>query len=154
MGQAHYLSGILENYDTLIGQFINERKMVTYQDVMNVISYHYRSYFTKNFHRNLNFKIQPLNESELSRSEHQLLKYITKENIDVGFQNRLLGNRTLLIGIATSIVEKEKLLLTFHSDNNYEFDEYDVEAIRSLIKYGDILLQHLYFTLGFKESND
>jgi len=103
VGQAHYLSGILENYDTLMGQFINEKKLTTYQDVMNVISYHYRSYFTKNFHRNLNFKIQPLNKSELSRSEHQLLKYITKENVDVGFQNRLLGNRTLLIGISPKL---------------------------------------------------
>lgn len=145
VGQAHYLSGILGNYAAVIGQFINKDN-VSYRDVMEVICYHYRDYFTINFDRVLSYKIKSHKNSDISHSEGQLLGYIKRNGENVGFQNRITGKRTLLLGIATTMVPgEEEIVLSFQSDNNYEFDEYDVEAIRALIKYGDIVLQHLYF---------
>lgn len=145
VGQARYLSGILGNYNAVIGQSI-DIDSGSYRKVMEVICYHYREYFTNSFDRNLSYRIRSQVGNEFSRSEHQLLGYIQNEGQDVGFQNRIIGNRTLLLGVATTMVpEEEELVLSFQSDGDYEFDDYDVEAIRALIKYGDIVLQHLYF---------
>src|SRR5699024_6641826 len=114
--------------------------------VLNVICFHYRQYFTESFDRNLVFKVRRLKNMSATRTERLLLRFIENNNMDVGFQNRLIGNRTILMGKATTIVPgEEELIVTFYSDGAYEFDEYDVEAVRVLLTYSDIALQHLTF---------
>ncbi|WP_343751075.1 hypothetical protein [Lentibacillus halophilus] len=145
VGQVHYLSEILGSHDILIGQFI-EQVNISYMEVLEVLCDHYREYFTESFNRDLSYKIFSLKEIRFSHSERQLLKYMNRHDQDVSFQNRLVGDRTLLIGITKKMVTNDKeLVLIFRSDKDYEFDEYDAEAIKMLMKYGDIIVQHLYF---------
>jgi len=148
VGQAHYLSEILAEHPKIVGHFW-ERKSVTYKELLEKICYNYQEYFTRSFGQNLSYEVKTVNQGQFSKPELQVLRYIVETKTDVGFQNRLLKSNTLIMGVSASevlaeIARESDVVVTFWSDKGYLFDEYDVEAIRALMKYGDIALQHIY----------
>ncbi|SFL92873.1 hypothetical protein [Salibacterium qingdaonense] len=150
IGQVHYLSDILSYHKQIVGQF-NNVESVSFRSVLIELCQRYQEYFTRAFDIQLSYSIKT--EEELTHQERQLLSFMENKETTVGFQNRMIGNRTLLIAAAHSSFEQNlPMYLSFLSDSDYEFDDYDVEAIRALIEYADIVLDNVHLVLAFEDT--
>lgn len=142
--QLHFLERVLKENNHFIGKFFNS-PIIPYKDVVEEIFQSYEEFFNDELNTNLHFELIDIgnNESFEDRRLNRMLTSITNPvNERTMIRNRnVLGNNLLMLYQQEEEYNKEFCILL--SSSEYEFTDYDIKIIQSLLETSRIICDNI-----------